>query len=354
MIMQVEGVLQHYTEVDFYDISFDELAPLFISSSNWTLHVPTTVTRRGKPGPHPQIWTLSVSQTWVKEMESERWMRDMTNRTDNSTRKALHRADELTWRLFTDCQPYFRSSRTQLLRMAFDLQSVGENLARYGFVEAIPECPMCGKEDLATHWMYCGSEEVRGVHDDMFTAIDAVARKARDEDALQHTFIDAVITEIKRTVDSNAAQAPGFVPSRAKPLLGLWPPEQIQDIMRSLPLPQRTSALGQAVISKLRSSLVTIHKITTQHVFKIWSIRKRRHPHASTAPHQHRQRRLRGTRTLSGIHHRLHSTQTHRTLFHPWARPCLASPRSIQTLTSRMTTISPRFTICCTCTPLKG
>src|SRR6476659_11203640 len=100
----------------------------------------------------------------------------------------------------------------------------------HGFVEAVPECPMCGKEDLAIHWMYCGSEEVRGVHDDMFTAIEEVARKARDEDTLQHIFIQAVITEIKCTVDSNAAQAPSFVPSRAKPMLsfiptlGLWLP----------------------------------------------------------------------------------------------------------------------------------
>src|SRR6476659_8284942 len=151
--------------------------------------------------------------------------------------------------------------------------------------------------------MYCGSGEVRGVHADMFTALEEVARKARGEDALQHTFMGAVITEIRRIVATNAAQAPGFVPSRAKPMLGLWPPEQIQDIMHSLPDPQRTYVLGQAAISKLRSSLVTIHKITMQHVFKAWSIRKRRHPHASTAPHQHRQRRLQGTRAPS--HHSL-------------------------------------------------
>src|SRR6476659_10046653 len=54
------------------------------------------------------------------------------------------------------------------------------------------------------------------------------------------------------------------------------------------------------------------------------------------------------------IHHRLHSTRTHRTLFHLWARPCLASPRSAPTLTTRMTTTPPPFTICCICTPLKG
>ena len=230
-------------------------------------------------------------------MQSERWTRDMTSRTDNSSRVALHRADQLTWHLFKECQPYFRSSRVHVLRMAFDLMSVGENLARWGFGEAGAKCPMCGKEDLATHWMYCSSDEVKRVHADMFTAVEEVRRKARSEDKVQHTFITAVIAEIRRTVTSNAAQAPGFVPSRAKPLLGLWPPEQIQRIMHSLP--QGTSVMGQAVISKLRSSLVTLHKITMQHVVKAWSIRKRRHPHASTAPHQHRQRRSQGSHTLS-------------------------------------------------------
>ena len=146
----------------------------------------------------------------------------------------------------------------------------------------------------------------------MCTALEEVARKARGEDALQHTFMGAVITEIRRIVASNAAQAPGFVPSRAKPMLGLWPPEQTQDIISSLPLPQRTVVVGQAAISKLRSSLVTMHKITMQHVFKIWSIRKRQHPHASTAPHQHRQRRLRGTR-ISSDHSpfALHTSASH-------------------------------------------
>lgn len=74
--------------------------------------------------------------------------------------------------------------------MVFDLMSVGEDLARWGFVEARAKCPMCGKEDLPTHWMYCSSDEVKQVLADMFV---------RSEDKVQHTFITAVMAEIRRT-----------------------------------------------------------------------------------------------------------------------------------------------------------
>lgn len=263
-----------YSNCTVHTISFPDIASMLVSPDDWTIYAPPLVHANHSHAPHTPMWTQSLLQIFQEEFNTERFTRYLERRSDLSTRDGVEcRWEELTWQLYNLCQPHFSTLRVQMLRMALGQMPVGENLRQWGVPNVNITCPLCEQHDHASHFMYCAHTSVQHILTTMFTSIDTLAAD-NAEDETVHRFITLVSHELRQFVATHTTPPPNHIPSRSKPLLALWAPTQIQSIVHSLPHP--TSMLPAVAITKLRSALVRIHKITSKSALATWRARRSR------------------------------------------------------------------------------